>query len=95
MGTSSGAQTSFFVIRRVQIHEGLCPVMCCVRVCRFLSLLRFRFCDVYDTCIARDVQRLCGVMCFDVIVSDALCCAVLCCAVLSSDGIVARLRNVM
>ena len=89
----SGAQTSCFVIKRVQIHEGLCPVMCCVRMCRFLYLLRFRFFDVCDTCLARDVRRLCGVMCFDVIVwYDRARCAVL---VLPSDGIVARLRNVM
>ena len=62
LGMGSGATTSCFVIGRVQIHEGLCPVMCCVRVCRCLYLLRFRFCDVFDTCIAWDVRRLCGVM---------------------------------
>ena len=32
LGMGSGATTSCFVIGRDQIHEGMCPVMCCVRM---------------------------------------------------------------
>ena len=56
LGEGSGAKTGVFFIRQVQIHEGLCPVMCCVRVCvGFCFLLRFWFCDVCDTCLVWDV----------------------------------------
>ena len=41
LGEGSGAKTGVFFIRQVQIHEGLCPVMCCVRVCVSVSVFCF------------------------------------------------------
>ena len=40
LGVGSGAKAGRF------FHQ--VSVMCCVRVCRFLYLLRFRFCDAWD-----------------------------------------------
>ena len=53
---------AFFFIKRVEIHEGLCPFNVLCSCVSFLYLLRFLLCDVCDTCIVWDVRRLCGVM---------------------------------